>query len=214
RFVEQKHFIENASHELQTPLAISINKLELFIENNTLDETQLAAIASVLDNLGQLTRLNKSLSLLSKIENQQFSNDEAVDFNQLSTDIVADFEDFSLHKNVDVKIGSGSKLVFRMNKDLAVILLTNLIKNAVVHGNPNETIRIDIEPTMFTIRNSGKPKALKPKIFSRFKKMSPDKKSTGLGLAIAKAIANKYNIRIDYEFDGTHNFKMVFPKKS
>ena len=65
-YIGQKQFIENASHELQTPLAISINKLELLIENNHLSETQLSYIASVIQNLERLTRFNKSLLLLSK----------------------------------------------------------------------------------------------------------------------------------------------------
>lgn len=215
RFVEQKHFIENASHELQTPLAISINKLELFLENNPLNKEQLADMASVLDNLGRLTRLNKSLLLLSKIENQQFSEEEYLDFNVLIADIVTDFEDFSTHKNIKIEIETVSNLDYRMNKDLALILLTNLIKNAIVHGQRNEIIHIEIQSDSFTIKNTGKPESLSySNLFSRFKNMNPDNKSTGLGLAIAQAIAHKYHLQIVYRFEGLHSFKVVFPNKS
>src|SRR5690606_760416 len=57
----QKQFIENASHEMQTPLAIGLNKLELLVENHSLDEEALPIVSSVMDNLERLSRLNKSL---------------------------------------------------------------------------------------------------------------------------------------------------------
>ncbi|HET9432175.1 MAG TPA: histidine kinase dimerization/phospho-acceptor domain-containing protein, partial [Chitinophagaceae bacterium] len=92
-YTSQKHFIENASHELQTPLAISINKLEALAEDDQLKPDQLKLVASALDHLERLTRLNKSLLLLSKIENKQFAEASPVDINELIQKIAADFSD-------------------------------------------------------------------------------------------------------------------------
>ena len=215
RFIEQKHFIENAAHELQTPLAISINKLELFLENNDLNEQQLSSLASVMDNLNQLARLNKSLLLLSKIENQQFVDDEPVDFNELTKKIINDFDDFKSHRNIEIEVEEVSKLMFSMNMDLANILLVNLIKNAIVHGTANGKVKISIASDSFSISNTGKSESLdNALIFSRFKKMNSDKKSTGLGLAIVKAIVDRYHLSIDYSYNEQHNFFLKFPNIS
>src|SRR5690606_38800892 len=85
---DQKQFIENASHELQTPLGISLNKLELLVENFEHDPENLAIIASVMNNLLRMTQLNKSLLLLSKINNKQFSESPEVDFNTLVAQVI------------------------------------------------------------------------------------------------------------------------------
>ena len=92
-FNSQKHFIENASHELQTPLAISINKLEALAESNTLSEEELKLLVSALDNLERLTRLNKSLIMLSRIENKQFLEEKNININSLVKKIADDFAD-------------------------------------------------------------------------------------------------------------------------
>ncbi|WP_449374889.1 sensor histidine kinase [Bizionia saleffrena] len=210
----QKQFIENAAHELQTPLAITINKLELFLENTPLNDKQLKDIGTALDNLGRLTRLNKSLLLLSKIENQQFVNVETIPFNTLTEKVIADFEDLANHKNMRLQIKASNDLNFKINQDLAVIMLTNLVKNALVHGKRNNTITITIQSHMWSIINYGTPHQLDQNLlFTRFKKTTTNTKSTGLGLSIAKAIATKYAIELNYDYNDAHIFKLTFPKK-
>jgi signal transduction histidine kinase len=212
-YLNQKQFIENASHELQTPLAISINKLELFSEKNNLTEEQLEEIGGVLDNLERLTRLNKSLLLLSKIENQQFVVEESVDFTILIESVCADFEDLLRHKQMTFTILAKEKLVYKMNKDLALILITNLIKNAIIHGAKDENINITVTSKEVVISNIGQAKALNHSdLFARFKKANTDSRSTGLGLAIAKAITEKYRLQLKYSFDNIHNFSIQFPR--
>ena len=213
RYLEQQHFIENASHELQTPLAISLNKLELFLENTTLTEDDVKTMTSIMDNLGRLTRLNKSLLLLSKIQNRQYADEERIDFNLLLKNMIEDFEDLAAHKNVKLTLTASGPLIFQMNKDLAIILLTNLIKNAIIHGQQNATVSIDLIDQMIIVRNFGIGESLDSKIlFSRFKKISTDQKSTGLGLAIAKAVSEKYGINLTYSFQEQHIFQVSFPK--
>lgn len=211
-YIAQKQFIENASHELQTPLAISINKLELLLENNDLTKDHTEDLATILDNLGRLTRMNRSLVLLSKIENKQFELEEEVDFAILTKHIVADFEDLAEHRNMKIKIVSNHLLKLQINEDLAIVLLINLIKNALVHGKKGSEIKIDIQPNSLQISNFGDPESIdETSIFKRFATASNSKKSTGLGLAIAKAIANRYSINLSYNFNKTHNFLLEFP---
>ena len=207
----QKQFIENASHELQTPLAISINKLELLTEKEDLTETNLIAIGQVIQTLERLTRLNKSLLLLSKIENKQFQENEQVDLNAVFKNLVEEFTDFAEYKNVSLKLEEIGQLNAFMNKNLAEIFITNFIKNAIVHNVSNGFVRIMVNPTSFTIYNSGSDAALDPeKIFLRFQKKSNEKNNTGLGLAIVKAIADLYGINIYYSFDNGHRMTVSF----
>ncbi|TXD81796.1 HAMP domain-containing histidine kinase [Subsaximicrobium wynnwilliamsii] len=210
-YTDQKQFIENASHELQTPLAISINKLELFLEHQNLSQEQSKDIVTVLDNLGRLTRMNKSLLLLSKIENKQFEEATKVNFNTLTETIISDFEDFAKHRKVHISIDAKAEIFYQINQDLATILLSNLIKNALIHGNKNEHVLIAIEPNTWSISNKGEQMPLDDTvIFSRFKKASTSKKSTGLGLAISKAIADKYTLNLSYTFTDAHSFTLKF----
>ncbi len=71
-FRAQKEFTENASHELQTPIAIIQGKLELLMQTNPLNKDQAKLISEVYDAGQRMSRLNKTLLILSKIENNQF----------------------------------------------------------------------------------------------------------------------------------------------
>ncbi|WP_282017643.1 sensor histidine kinase [Salegentibacter mishustinae] len=209
----QKQFIENAAHELQTPLAISINKLELLVENEDLNDQQIELVASVLNNLEGLTRMNNSLLLLSKIENQQFPDEQEVVFNDLIEELKQDYEDLAAHKSIEISIESTSVLKHTMNRGLAKILLSNLLKNAIVHGQKQSNIEILISENSFRISNSSNQASLdSDKVFSRFQKNAGSKNSNGIGLAIAKTIAKKYNFQLKYFYTEKHNFQLNFPK--
>lgn len=210
-YKNQKQFIENVTHELQTPLAISINQLELLIEKNDFDTKQIASLVAILNNLERLTRFNKSLLLLSKIENKQYTELSRVSINDLIKKILCDFEDLAVHHGISFQLQETATIHFNINRSLAVILFTNLIKNALLHGEKNTIVEIEIGKNKVCIKNHGKGKSLEEnKLFQRFHKQSAGPNSTGLGLAICKAIANKYNLRLSYRFSETHEFEVSF----
>ena len=207
----QKQFIENASHELQTPLAISINRLELLSEREELTENNLIAIGQVIQTLERLKRLNKSLLLLSKIENKQFQDNEQVNINDVFKNLIEEFSDFAEYKNVHISFQENGRLNVYMNKNLAEIFITNFLKNAIVHNMENGIVDITVSPGSFTISNSGTSSALDgEKIFQRFHKKSNEKNNTGLGLAIVKAISDLYGLSVVYSFDQGHKMTVSF----
>lgn len=213
-YSSQKQFIENASHELQTPLAISINKLELFAENSTLPEEQMIEIGKITDTLNRLTRLNKSLLMLSKIENQQFSEEQEVDFNKLILTLTEDYTDLAEFKKVKIIITENDSLLFKMNKGLAIALISNLLKNALIHNHQEGFVNFVINKNEIIISNSGNNAPLNSAvIFNRFYRHTTTNESTGLGLSIVKSIINNYSITVEYIFTGDHQFKINFPKK-
>ena len=207
----QKQFIENASHELQTPLAISINKLELLTEKEDMDEANLMAVGQVIQTLERLTRLNKSLLLLSKIENKQFQENERVDINAVFKNLIEEFTDFADYKNVTISYQEHGQLYADMSKNLAEIFVTNFLKNAIVHNDSNGWVQVIVNPISFTITNSGSDVPLdKDKVFQRFQKKSNDKNTTGLGLAIVKAIADLYGLLVTYSYQNGHQMTVSF----
>ena len=208
----QKQFIENASHELQTPIAISINKLELLLEDDELKEGQAAKIVSVIENLERLSRFNRSLLLLSKIENKQFPEVENVDFNQLTRNILENFQDLLQHKNLKIELNEIDALKFIINPDLAQILLRNLIKNAIIHNSESHIIEIRISNNSWQISNSGEVAIAQKELFTRFQKVKDNSHSSGLGLAISKAIAEVCHIELSYSFNGNHIFNLDFSR--
>jgi len=208
-FNNQKQLIENASHELQTPLAIALNKLQLFAGKNELTENQVEEVFQVINTLERLTRLNKSLLLLSKIENRQFTDIKPVEMNALCRELLDDFSDVAQHKETDISVEEEALFVPVMHKDLAMILLTNLIKNALVHTMKGGKVRIRILASSFTIENSGAHELDAAAVFKRFYKATDENRSSGLGLAIVKSICNVSGLEISYSFsNGMHAFQV------
>ena len=210
-YKSQKEFIENAAHELQTPLAISINKLELMAENSNLTAQQMEELGTVLGSLERLTRLNKSLLLLSRIENRQFEAGENIQWNELVQQIVKEFEDFAAHQKVNVFFTEEGNLNKTGNKDLAGILISNLLRNAIIHSTSGTTVEVQITPNAILFKNRGSKALEEGKIFNRFQGTEKSD-SSGLGLAISKAIADKLDLDLTYSFsDQKHLFTIRFP---
>lgn len=202
-FEEQKQFIGNASHEIQTPLAVSRNRLETLMEDETLTEKQLGEIVKTHQTLEYITRLNKSLLLLSKIDNRQFSETEPVVFNHILHRYIEDYQEVYSYMNIDLKISEAETFGTNMNLLLAEIMLNNLLKNAYVHNVTSGQIVIEIFAGRMIIRNSGQDYPLNEKyIFDRFYQGNKKEGSTGLGLAIVKSICEMSGLVIRYSFDG------------
>ena len=79
-YQSQKEFIENAAHELQTPIAIFKGKIETLLQRQDVTEGQFEILDSLNDTTTRLNRLNKNLLLLSKIESNQFKVPENILF--------------------------------------------------------------------------------------------------------------------------------------
>lgn len=205
-FVAQKQFIENASHELQTPLAIGIGKLEMMAEQGDLSPGQMARLGEVMDTLERLSKLNKSLLLLSKIENRQFPEAEPVDLGELARHITDDFADFAEYKSVTLTLENREPCTVHMNRSLAEILLTNLVKNAILHNRPGGAVHVVIDARSLYVENTGSQALDADKIFTRFYKDSSQTQSSGLGLAIVQSIAAVSGFRIRYTFENAHRF--------
>ncbi|MDH6305087.1 signal transduction histidine kinase [Parabacteroides sp. PF5-5] len=210
-YEQQKQFVENASHEMQTPLAVCLNKLELLSENPDCTQEQLTEIADIHQTLGGIVKMNKSLLLLSRIENKQFADTETVSINAITKKIIQDFSDIYEEKQIKISVSENASLKYIMNESLATILIKNIVKNAFVHNIADGEINITISENTFSIENTGNcPELNKEKLFRRFAKQTDNNKSTGLGLAIVQSIILTYKISITYHYTGKHQFVLTF----
>lgn len=209
-FEQQKRFIGNASHELQTPLAICRNRLEMMMEDESVTEKQLEELAKTHQTLEHITKLNKSLLLLSKIENEQFSDIHPVCLNDILTRYVNDYEEVYDYRDITVEVQEHARLTVSMNETLATALITNLLKNAFVHNVDGGRICIVFTADTFTISNTGTPQALdENKIFERFYKGSKQEGSTGLGLSIVSSICKMSGLQVHYTYtEEMHSFSI------
>lgn len=212
-FEQQKQFIGNASHELQTPLAIATNKLELLVEKGNLQNEQAENIAEILQIIQRLVRLNKSLLLLTKIENKQFLDNQKVPLNEVIKKNIGALDDIASFKNVTISLVETAELFFEMDASLANVIISNLLRNAIFHNIPNGNVSVEITEKWIKVSNTGSAQKLNENlIFARFYKPDNTSKGTGLGLAIVKAISDLYGLEVSYSYKNhLHSFKIVFP---
>jgi signal transduction histidine kinase len=207
-----KTFTENASHEMQTPLAIIRNKLEIFSQNINLKKEESKLLFSVHEAASRLSRLNDSLLLLTKIENNYFTKNESVNFSQLLINYLEFIQEPALTQNISINTSIDQNILLNMSEPLAEILVTNLVSNAFKHNYKNGRINIKLNSTELEISNTGKePSFNTEKLFERFQKDSANPDSIGLGLSIVKKIAETYGFELSYGYKNQeHIIKLLF----
>ena len=203
-YISLKEFTENASHEIQTPLSIVLLNLEELLQQN-LSETEFKQVISAINAVKRLSSLNRSLILLTKIENNQFDIDEEVNINNILKQKTKEFTPLFEASKLKVEFNTTQDFTVKMNRQLAEILVSNLLSNAIKHNVENGTIQIIINQHELKICNTGPENSLTDKtIFNRFTKDKSE--SYGLGLAIVKEICEKHHLEIHYFKNKQHCF--------
>lgn len=208
---QQKLFIGNASHEIQTPLAVCQNRIEMLMEDESLSEEQLSELAKTYQTLEYVSKLNKSLLLLSKIDNSQFADSANVCINELVHRYMDDYQEVYDYKEIKITLNEKENFHLQINETLATMLITNLLKNAYVHNNEHGTIQIEIGKDYITFSNSGDLQPLDEKrVFERFYQGKKKEGTTGLGLAIVAAICRQCSLAVSYRFvNNMHEFHVT-----
>lgn len=200
-FEAQKEFIGNASHELQTPLAVMGNRIEWLLDNTELDERQIGELLGIQRTLSGVVRLNKTLLLLTKIDNGQFPESTDVFIPALVQETVEVFSEIYEDKEIEVDFPRPDSLMVRMNESLARTLTGNLLKNAFIYTPAHGRISISIKGRTLEIANTGDTPLDADHIFDRFYKSGGREGSLGLGLAIVGAVQRYYDLEVKYRFE-------------
>jgi signal transduction histidine kinase len=210
-FQNMKEFIENASHEIQTPLAIIKTKIEMLIQTGKADHEQMDALQSINDSANRLSKLNSGLLLLSKMENRQFTEVKQLDIVPILKCIVEELEDLIQIKELHLDVKLDAPFIVNINPELSEILIGNLLSNAIKHNIRGGFIEIIGTEKTLLIRNSGLPLSVPEQtLFNRFVKNNAASKSLGLGLALIKKICELYHINYYYKCENTiHTFQLT-----
>ena len=211
-YEKQKQFIGNASHELQTPLAVLGGRIDWMLDNDSLGEENIGELVKMKREVVHISRLNKTLLLLTKIDNGQFPDVMDVNLSSIVQSQKEMYEEIFSRKNIHCSLGmQDSPVVVRMNETLATILVTNLIKNAFMHSPEGGIVTIALDGNGLAVENSGEAPLDRERIFDRFYQGAKKEGSTGLGWALAKTIADKNGMQFSYSFaDGRHRFRINF----
>lgn len=209
-YIILKEFTENASHEIQTPLAIIKSKLELLLDNQTFKKEEQKQIHAIYETANRLSRLNIALLLLAKIENHQFPDKQLIDLARLTELKLESLEELFELKQIELIRDLSVPFIVSINPSLADILVNNILSNALKHNFIQGKIYISSSADRIIYSNTGKPLTIDPKkIFNRLVKQNTSEESNGLGLAIAKKICMTHRILMDYSYsDQLHNFSL------
>lgn len=211
-YKKQKEFIENASHELQTPLAVFKSQLDILLQQPDLSQEQMDIIQSLYSVSSRMTRLNKNLLLLARIDNDQYINMENIDFVQTLYAQLLYLRERAESNGIKVNVEIETPLNIYANKILTESLITNLIVNAIRHNTENGIINMRVGDCCFVVSNTGTTQALdQDKVFRRFNRTSEEKKGNGLGLSIVYEICKMHGWQIQYGYqDHLHTFALRF----
>ena len=208
---QQKEFADNASHELQTPLAIVQSKLDLLSQNKQLNDDQFQLIEEAHAALSRASRINKNLLLLTKIENSQFSERETIDLSVILEELLIQFAPFLEEKELNIRKDIKTPIKIEGNKILIEILFGNLLTNVIRHSISPGEVSVSLSPERFLIANPGNESLQVDQLFRRFATTSSATPGTGLGLALVKQISMRYQWKVYYQFqENGHIFQIRF----
>ncbi len=211
-YQQQKQFIGNASHELQTPLAVLSGRMEWLLDHTELTEEQMGEVLQMQRTLKHLSRLNKTLLLLTKIDNRQFPESTTVDIAALVREQQELYGEIFSARDIHWSVSLPESFPVRMNESLASVLVTNLMKNACLHSEPGAEVQVRLENRTLTVSNPGAAPLDQEQVFKRFYQGAKKEGSNGLGLALVKAVADYYGLSIAYRFlEGRHCFSVSWP---
>ncbi len=209
---QQKQFIGNASHELQTPLAVLGSRIEWLLDKTEPNEMQAEELLKMQRSLNHIVRLNKTLLLLTKIENGQFPESRPIALGSFIEEQAELYNEIYADRGLSCETDIQEDFTVEMNESLASTLTNNLLKNAFVHSEPGSKIAIIVRPRELSVSNDGVQPLDADRIFDRFFQGEKKEGSTGLGLALVKAVCKYYHLGLEYRFDnGRHCFSVTWP---
>lgn len=211
-YINLKEYNENLSHEIQTPLAIIRSKLDILMQNSRLNRESINLIKSIHEATSRIFRLNQALLLISRIENLQFAETREISLRKMVEKTLENYDEILRLKKIRVETEFSNDAVVNMNEDLADLMISNLLGNAVRHNIDGGFIICQIMDGELTITNSGMPLKTDPaKLFNRFQKGTDHPESIGLGLSIVKNIVDQYKMLLSFSSTGSvHEIKLNY----
>ena len=198
---------------MQTPVAIFQTKLDRLVQTQPLTREQTDLLGSLNGVTTRLSRLNKSLLLLARIDNQPRTDVELVRVTDILDGLIEQSIETIVTKRIELtKTGFEESPRLQTNRTLLDTLLANLLTNAIRYTSSGGRIVIHVQPQSIRIANTGEPLTITTsQLFARFGKGEAQTGGVGLGLAIARKIADTGGYSLTYQYaSGQHQFVLGF----
>lgn len=210
---ELREYTDHTTHELQTPLAVIKTKSELLMQSKKLGSEEMQLLQSIYSSINHLSRLNTTLALITRIENQQFTGKTTLNLSTLVKHHLEMFQELISLRGLSVETTFTDRdQEITMDQGLADILITNLLKNAIVHNTDGGKIILEIRDHFMSIGNEGPPLHFNQQdLFKRFVRDTKKSGNFGLGLSLVKKICDSYGFEISYTYENKlHVFEIRF----
>jgi signal transduction histidine kinase len=203
-FQNEKEITVNISHELLTPISVLRSKLENLLIRRDIDSDISTKIEESLKTLHRLQSLVNSLLLIARIESQQYLREESFSVTEVLHEIITEIVPIAEDAGIIIKEEVEKDFhITRANRSLIFSMFYNVVNNAVKntpsHGEVLVKTTLHENNYVVTVTDTGKgmTEAQMSNLFSRFKtKVGNNVDSIGIGLAIAKSIADFHGIEI------------------
>jgi signal transduction histidine kinase len=223
-FQNEKEITVNISHELLTPISVLRSKLENLLIRRDIGSDISTKIEESLKTLHRLQSLVNSLLLIARIESRQYLREESFSVTEVLHEIITEIIPIAEDAGIIIKEEVEKDfLITRANRSLIFSMFYNIVNNAVKntpsHGEVlvKTTLHENNYVVMVTDTGKGMTEAQMSNLFSRFKtKVGNNIDSIGIGLAIAKSIADFHGIEIlvNSVIMKSTSFSFRFPENS
>lgn len=207
-YENMKNFSEDISHEMQTPLAIVQSKLEILKQRTLDDKDSSLSLNAISKAVLRLSKLNKSLLLLTKIRNDQFQEVAEVNISSIVNNYIEGLVELIEAKKITLTLNISDCILF-MDVHLAEFLISNLISNSIRHNINGGYIKISLNAQRLTFENTSE--IIEVESANLFERLVSNRKgdSTGLGMSIIKSICDKNDFKIEYSYPDKNVFLII-----
>ncbi|MGL5732432.1 MAG: sensor histidine kinase [Bacteroidales bacterium] len=203
-FRKSKEWSENVTHEMQTPLTIMRSKTDLLLEMHQDDSKTIELLHIMQKNINRMSVFNRSLMLLTRINNQQYDDKVTCDFNSYIKEKAEEYSEFFELKAITYTLREEGTFIHLIDEALLYILLNNIFSNAMRYASKDDgEIAVLIHNDKITFTNNYSGAIPQGDLFNRFNRTNTREDSTGLGLSIVKAIADLSDLKVKARFTGS-----------
>ncbi len=221
---DKRRLVANASHELQTPLAVMRTELDVYLATTKLPKHAVEVLESVREESDRMSRIVRNLLTLARFDDGNLKLlKQMLDLHDVALEAADSFTELARDRDVTVSVqGTGSSAP--ADPEYVRLIVDNLVENAIRYSGAGSQVRISTQTegdeAVLVVADTGQgiPASALPHLFDRFFRVesarAAENSGSGLGLAITKEIVEAHGGRIDVqsELNGGTQFTVRLPK--